>query len=44
MALAINFSISPISVISQGELVAERITITDATSWSIDSPFLYEII
>ncbi len=44
MALAINFSISPISVVSQGDIVAETITITDATSWSIDSPFLYEII
>ena len=44
MALAINFDRSPISVDSQGELVAERITITDATSWSIDSPFPYEIL
>ena len=44
MALEVNFSISPISVKFQGELVAERITITDATSWSIDSPFPYEII
>lgn len=44
MALAINFDRSPISVDSQGELVLERITITDATSWSIDSPFPYEII
>ncbi len=44
MALAINFSISPLAVVSQGDLVAERITITDATSWSIDSPFPYEII
>lgn len=44
MALAINFSISPLPVVSQGDLVAEEITITDATSWSIDSPFPYEII
>lgn len=44
MALAINFSISPISVDSQGEIVMEEITITDATSWSIDSPFPYEIL
>ena len=44
MALAINFEFSPLTVESQGELVAERITITDATSWSIDSPFPYEII
>ena len=44
MALAINFEFSPLTVDSQGELVAERITITDATSWSIDSPFPYEIL
>lgn len=44
MALAINFSISPISVSHLGEPVLETITLTDATSWSIDSPFLYEII
>ena len=44
MALAIDFSISPISVGHLGEPVMEEITITDATSWSIDSPFLYEII
>ena len=44
MALAINFSISPISVGHLGELVTETITLTDATSWSIDSPFPYEIL
>ena len=44
MALAIDFSISPISVGHLGEPVMEEITITDATSWSIDSPFPYEII
>ena len=44
MALAINFSISPISVGHLGEPVLETITLTDATSWSIDSPFPYEII
>ena len=44
MALAINFSISPISVGHLGELVTETITVTDATSWSIDSPFPYEIL
>ena len=44
MALAIDFSISPISVSHLGELVLETITLTDATSWSIDSPFLYEIL
>ena len=44
MALAINFSISPISVSHLGDQVLETITLTDATSWSIDSPFLYEII
>ena len=44
MALAINFSISPISVSHLGELVTETITLTDATSWSIDSPFPYEIL
>ena len=44
MALAINFDISPISVSHLGEIVLETITLTDATSWSIDSPFPYEII
>ena len=44
MALAINFRISPLTVISQGDIATEEITITDATSWSIDSPFPYEII
>ena len=44
MALAIDFMYSPLTVESQGELVLEVITITDATSWSIDSPFPYEII
>ena len=44
MALAINFNISPISVSHLGELVTETITLTDATSWSIDSPFPYEIL
>ena len=44
MALEVNFSISPISVSHLGELVTETITLTDATSWSIDSPFPYEII
>ena len=44
MALAINFEFSPISVSHLGEPVMEEITLTDATSWSIDSPFLYEII
>ena len=44
MALAIDFSISPISVGHLGELVTETITLTDATSWSIDSPFPYEIL
>ena len=43
MALAIDFSISPISVSHLGEPVTETITLTDATSWSIDSPFPYEI-
>ena len=43
MALAIDFMYSPLTVESQGELVLEVITITDATSWSIDSPFPYEI-
>ena len=45
MALAINFEFSPLTVQTQGDDQAfERITITDATSWSIDSPFPYEII
>ena len=44
MALAIDFSISPISVSHLGEPVTETITLTDATSWSIDSPFPYEIL
>ena len=44
MALAIDFMYSPLAVKTQGDIVAERITITDATSWSIDSPFPYEII
>lgn len=44
MALEVNFSLSPLTVETQGGLVAEEITITDATSWSIDSPFPYEII
>ena len=44
MALAINFKFSPLTVKFQGDLVTEEITITDATSWSIDSPFPYEII
>lgn len=45
MALAINFSRSPLPVVTEGDDQAfERITITDATSWSIDSPFPYEII
>lgn len=44
MALAINFSISPISVSYLGDIVLETITLTDATSWSIDSPFPYEIL
>ena len=44
MALEVNFSISPISVSHLGELVTETITLTDATSWSIDSPFPYEIL
>ena len=45
MALAINFEFSPLTVPTQGDDQAfERITITDATSWSIDSPFPYEII
>ena len=42
MALAINFEFSPLTVQTQGDDQAfERITITDATSWSIDSPFPY---
>ena len=44
MALAINFDRSPLPIETQGEIATEVITITDATSWSIDSPFLYEII
>ena len=44
MALAINFDRSPLPIETQGEIAPERITITDATSWSIDSPFPYEII
>ena len=44
MALAINFKFSPLTVKFQGDLVTEEITITDATSWSIDSPFPYEIL
>lgn len=45
MALAINFEFSPLTVMTQGDDQAfERITLTDATSWSIDSPFPYEII
>ena len=45
MALAINFEFSPLAVPTQGDDQAfERITITDATSWSIDSPFPYEIL
>lgn len=44
MALAINFNSSPLAVPTQGDLVAEEITITEATSWSIDSPFPYEIL
>ena len=45
MALAINFEFSPLPIQTQGDDQAfERITITDATSWSIDSPFPYEIL
>ena len=44
MALEVNFSLSPLTVGYQGDLVTEEITITDATSWSIDSPFPYEIL
>ena len=44
MALAINFNLSPLIVQTQGDIATEEITITDATSWSIDSPFPYEII
>lgn len=44
MALEVNFSLSPLTVISQGDIATEVITITDATSWSIDSPFPYEIV
>ena len=44
MALEVNFSISPLTVPTQGDIATEVITLTDATSWSIDSPFPYEII
>lgn len=44
MALAINFEFSPLTVPTQGDIATEVITITDATSWSIDSPFPYEIL
>ena len=44
MALAINFDRSPLPIETQGEIATEVITITDATSWSIDSPFPYEIL
>lgn len=44
MALAINFDRSPLPIVTQGEIATEVITITDATSWSIDSPFPYEVI
>lgn len=44
MALEVNFSLSPLTVGYQGDIATEVITITDATSWSIDSPFPYEII
>ena len=45
MALAIDFEFSPLTVPTQGDDQAfERITLTDATSWSIDSPFPYEIL
>ena len=44
MALAINFNLSPLIVQTQGDIATEEITITDATSWSIDSPFPYEVI
>ena len=44
MALAINFDRSPLPIMTQGEIATEVITITDATSWSIDSPFPYEIV
>lgn len=45
MALAINFEFSPLTVVTEGDDQAfERIILTDATSWSIDSPFPYEII
>ena len=45
MALAINFDRSPLPIETQGDIAAtEVITITDATSWSIDSPFPYEIL
>ena len=44
MALAIDFKFSPLTVPTQGDIVTEEIILTDATSWSIDSPFLYEIL
>ena len=44
MALEVNFSPSPLTVPTQGDIATEVITLTDATSWSIDSPFPYEII
>ena len=45
MALAINFDRSPLPIETQGDIAAtEVITITDATSWSIESPFPYEIL
>ena len=44
MALAINFAFSRLTVQTQGDIVLETITLTDATSWSIDSPFPYEIL
>lgn len=44
MALEVNFSLSPLTVPTQGDIATEVITITDATSWSIDSPFPYEIL
>lgn len=44
MALEVNFSLSPLTVPTQGDIATEVITLTDATSWSIDSPFPYEIL
>ena len=44
MALAIDFKFSPLTVPTPGDIVTEEIILTDATSWSIDSPFLYEIL